>query len=304
MSEKNHKNHLYTKWLNKKLSDEELATFKKSSDFPILNQIINETDTWSLPKPKTSYKDLKVKIEKQSKKGKVIHFSSFIRIAASIILMVSVGYFTNYRFFDTTEYNTLAEETKKITLPDGSSIILNSSSTLSFNNYNWNENRIVEINGQAYFDIQKNKGEFKVNFSSGSVNVLGTQFDVLNYNKHTSINCYEGKISSTINKQNFLLTASMGVKSDGNNTQKTTVINTFPTWTTDFTSFDKTPLKEVLTSLSLKYGINYILDTKTEYNKAFTGQFINNDLDTALEMVLTPMSLHYSISGDIVHITE
>ncbi|MGB0974222.1 MAG: FecR family protein [Flavobacteriaceae bacterium] len=299
-----HKN-LYHKLLDDTLTEKELDLLKQSGDLPILERIISETDTWSLPKPKKSYQDLKSTLPKQpSKKEKVIRLQSFLRIAASVILFLGVAYVAHYRFFDATEYYTLAQETKSVVLPDGSRVTLNSNSSIRFNNYNWEENRRVEVIGQAYFDVEKNKGTFKVDFLNGFIQVLGTQFDVFSHKNFTTINCYEGKIATSVNNSEFTLTAHKGVKFDGKMTKEITIVDEAPTWISNFTSFNKAPLKEVLSALSMKYGINYILDLDIENKKIFTGQFINDDLDIALEMVLTPLSLSYSKSGEIVHITE
>lgn len=305
MSNQLNNEHLYTKWLNNELSDTELDLLKKSGDLAILEKIINETDSWTLPAPKNSYDALKLKIKEASnKKGKVINLFSYIKVAASIILLFGIGYFTHQRYFDITEYTTLTQETKNIVLPDGSTIILNSNSNLSFNNYNWLENRSVEVNGQAYFYIQKNKGEFKVDFTSGSVQVLGTQFDVFNYAQHTTINCYEGKIKTSLNNSEYILTKNMGIKFNGHTIEAIKVNSTTPTWTTNFTTFNNASLKEVLSTLSLKYGITYEFDKEEHANKMFTGQFVNNDLELALEMVFTPLSLNYNKSDSVIYISK
>lgn len=304
MSDQSKNENLYLKWLDNTLSDKELDVLKKSEDFTVFDQIINETDSWSLPEPKNSYHDFQRKIKKQApKKGKIVRLFSFIKVAASILLLIGTTYFMQYRFFDTTQYSSLNQEIKNIVLPDGSKVILNSNSTLEFNNYNWNKNRAVAIEGQAYFDIQKNKGDFKVTFKNGTVKVLGTQFDVFSHQKFTAVNCYEGKIQTAINKSEYTLTANMGIKSNGNTIEETIVKNTTPTWISNFTSFNNVPLQEVLNSLSLKYGITYQFENKESIQKVFTGKFVNNDLDLALEMVLSPLSLNYSKTSSVIYIT-
>ena len=305
MSNQSTNKDLYTKWLNNELSDTELEVLKATGDLAVMEKIMSVSDSWSLPKPKKSYQDLKTTISNQTnKKSKVISMYSFLRIAASIVLFLGISYFTHHRFFDTTEFQTLAQETKNITLPDGSKVILNSNSSLSFNNYNWTENRVLKVNGQAYFDVQKNKGTFNVNFENGSIEVLGTQFDILNHHKISSVNCYEGKIATTLNKKEFTLTANMGVKTNGITIEEFTVNNTGPTWASNFTNFNNASLEEVLANLSLKYGVIYEFDKGINLNKSFTGQFVNNDLKLALEMVLTPMSLKFNQTDSIVYIIK
>ncbi|MEP1486875.1 MAG: FecR family protein [Algibacter sp.] len=305
MSNNSSNENLYLKWLNGELSDKELDAIKKDEDFNVVEKIISETASWSLPETKKTYQDLKTEIEKQpQKKGKVVRLFSFMNIAASLLLFIGVAYFIQYRFFDITTYYYYNEEVKNITLPDGSTVILNSNSHLSFNNYNWHENRAVKIEGQVYFDIQKDKGKFDVSFNNGTVQVLGTQFDVFSHQEFTTINCYEGKIKANLKKAQYTLTANTGVKFDGKTIKETTFNNNAPTWISNFTSFDSAPLKEVLISLSLKYGIDYKIDNEEVTSKIFTGKYVNNDLNLALEMILSPLSLNYTIKDSIVHISK
>ncbi len=64
-------------------------------------------------------------------------------------------------------------------LPDGSKVWLNSNTTLTFPK---NFDRVVLIEGEAYFDIQKAKTPFKVQTNSELIEVLGTTFNLKAYN--------------------------------------------------------------------------------------------------------------------------
>lgn len=220
------------------------------------------------------------------------------------MLLVGATYFIQHRFFDTTTYYSQNGEVKTLTLPDGSFVRLNSNSSIHFNNYHWQTNRAVEIKGQAFFDIQKNKGKFDVVFDSGTIQVLGTKFDVFSHKEFTTIQCYEGKIKANINKSEHILTANMGVKFNGVTTQKTTFKNNIPNWNSNFTKFKNVSLKEVLTSLNLKYDVGYKVDNEQFFDKKFTGKYANNDLNLALEMILSPLSLTYNIKDSTIYISK
>lgn len=78
-------------------------------------------------------------------------------------------------------YQTKAGERKKVTLPDGSTVWLNSKSTLKLDE-NFNEsNRLVSLQGEGYFDVKHSKKPFKVQTSEFEINVLGTAFNVKAY---------------------------------------------------------------------------------------------------------------------------
>jgi len=70
----------------------------------------------------------------------------------------------------------------QINLPDGSKVWLNSASTLRFPALFSGNTREVELNGEAYFDVAKNKNKpFKVITKDQIVEVLGTQFNINSY---------------------------------------------------------------------------------------------------------------------------
>ncbi|PMV74965.1 FecR family protein, partial [Pseudomonas sp. GW101-1A09] len=71
-----------------------------------------------------------------------------------------------------------------ITLPDGTKVWLNAATTLKYPSRFTSNERKVEIDGEAYFEVTKNEQQpFKVVLSDSSVvTVLGTHFNVMSYN--------------------------------------------------------------------------------------------------------------------------
>jgi len=71
---------------------------------------------------------------------------------------------------------------RQVILADGSKILLNSASTLKYPaSFNTSE-RVVELSGEAFFDVAGDAGKpFKVMIKGAEVEVLGTRFDVMAY---------------------------------------------------------------------------------------------------------------------------
>lgn len=71
----------------------------------------------------------------------------------------------------------------QITLPDGTKVWLNSASSLRYPIAFQEKERVVELNGQGYFEIAQNAAQpFKVKVNGGTeVQVLGTHFDIMAY---------------------------------------------------------------------------------------------------------------------------
>lgn len=115
----------------------------------------------------------------------------YYRVAAILLipLMIAGGiatynYFHPYSGNSETGYaeihSTLGSRVS-FNLPDGSRGWLNSGSTLKYS-MNFRDNRLVELEGEAYFDVVKSKVQpFYVKTSDIQIKVLGTRFNVKSY---------------------------------------------------------------------------------------------------------------------------
>lgn len=76
----------------------------------------------------------------------------------------------------------------QLKLPDGTVVWLNSASSLRFPTQFSGKERSVELDGEAYFEVAKNKEmPFKVHVRDMEVRVLGTHFNVMAYDDEESI---------------------------------------------------------------------------------------------------------------------
>lgn len=80
------------------------------------------------------------------------------------------------------EINTPAGAKSKVTLPDGSEIWLNASSSIKYSNRFGKKQREVFLTGEAFFDVVKNKSKiFVVQASELRIKAYGTSFNVKSY---------------------------------------------------------------------------------------------------------------------------
>jgi ferric-dicitrate binding protein FerR (iron transport regulator) len=88
-------------------------------------------------------------------------------------------------------FNTLATPKGgqfRLILPDGSTVWLNAASSLRFPTAFTGRERVVELSGEAYFEIARNeKMPFRVKVKDMAVQVLGTHFNVMAYDDEASI---------------------------------------------------------------------------------------------------------------------
>ena len=136
--------------------------------------------------------EAKIQTKKETPKRKVRYLKQ-LSIAASIVLLVSIGYnFINFNSKIT--HKTNYGEVLKIKLQDGSDVTLNSNSSLS---YYKNESRKVWLTGEAFFQVDKKiatNAKFWVITNDLSVEVYGTSFNVNTKKEKTDVFLEEGNI--------------------------------------------------------------------------------------------------------------
>lgn len=155
----------------------------------------------------------------------------------------------------------------QLVLADGSKVWLNSASRLKFPVQFTGSSREVEVSGEAYFEIAKDKSRpFKVHFNQSTVEVLGTHFNVNAYDNDDiqAITLLEGsvKISNTLNEvkikpgQQARLTDASRINVKEVDTEEAVA------WKNGYFMFADEDIKSILKKLSRWYGFS------TEYQGA------------------------------------
>ena len=168
------------------LTTEEQAEFESSPEFLEYQQIVQGMDRFKAPNFNTTSLKSKVlaKIDERSK-SKVFRLRPLyyiVGMAASIVLIIGI-------FFNEVSYSTSFGEQFTVTLPDGSIVELNAATTLAHKRFFWKNNKTVNLKGEAFFKVEKGEG-FKVETESGTVSVLGTEFNVRTRTANFSLTCY------------------------------------------------------------------------------------------------------------------
>ena len=78
-------------------------------------------------------------------------------------------------------------------LPDASEVEINAESSLAYSVKGWDQDRLVSLDGEAYFRVKKGK-KFTVKTSLGEVEVLGTSFNVYNRGEDFRVSCLTGSV--------------------------------------------------------------------------------------------------------------
>lgn len=131
-----------------------------------------------------------------------INFQPYLKYAAIVVLALALpfSYYLGSRKVAQSSVTTIScafGDKSSIVLPDSSRVWLNSGSTLTFNSDFRNGGRKVELKGEAFFTVAKDKNHpFRVKTSDLEIQVLGTEFNVKAYPDENSISAtlVEGSI--------------------------------------------------------------------------------------------------------------
>jgi ferric-dicitrate binding protein FerR (iron transport regulator) len=238
------------------------------------------------------------------------------RIAA--VFIISFGIFGLYKIFNSKpEIQTLAslENTLIDTLSDGSIISLNKNSKLSFPDEFEGEQRIVNLEGEAFFEIAHNEEQpFIIDANGGFIQVVGTQFNVKADSNEKLIQVYvEGGIVKLYNilpnssdTISVLLTKGEKGIIDKNTgkpekLQKSEESSNDLFWKYKVLNFNSTKLDDAVKTLEKIFDVKFEISENAK-NLPLTATFEGDSLNQILEVIKLTFNLKISENNKIYRI--
>jgi len=285
---------LLDKWLNGTLSASEMEAMKEDPVFLEYLKIDSFVKDLDLPSQEASegLSHLKQKLVSEQK-PKVIKLGLWLKVAAAAIVIFTVGYFYNGSL--SQNFHTELAQTQTLQLPDDSQVILNEDSHLRFKTANWNENRSLSLEGEAYFEVTKG-AVFDVNTAHGMVTVLGTKFNVNDRKDSFEIVCYEGSVGVKFKDTYVKLSPGDKAVLRKDKLVSEKKYTTKPGWIHDESTFKNIAIGLVMEELKSVYSIN-LITKNIDVDLRYTGSFTNLDLEAALETITLPLGLEYAIEN-------
>ncbi|MTE27840.1 FecR family protein [Winogradskyella ouciana] len=289
------------KWFNGEISTEEIKAMYPNEDFSTLDKAAFYAKQFEVPQidAEKALADFKTRsFKKDEPKVIPLNYKTLLRVAAVLVLMLTSSYFL---FFNATKsYSTDIAETTTFNLPDDSEVILNAKSQLSYNKKDWKAERTLTLDGEAFFKVTKGE-KFTVNTDVGSIQVLGTQFNVKERANYFEVKCYEGSVSVSYKGTSSVLKPGKSVRvvnGEISSVEDFTAQN--PAWLNKESSFANVPLWQVIDELQLQYDMKITVAKGVNTSELFSGSFTHNDKNVALQAVTIPLKLSYKINGSEV----
>lgn len=240
----------------------------------------------------------------------------FLRYAAAIIaavLLIGGGLFAYLHQSVETITVAAMNEVKKVVLPDNSTVWLNKGATISYADNFEGDERKVNLQGEALFQVTKNAEKpFIVSSDGASAKVLGTTFNFKNQGAEGKevISLIEGKLEVTgLNGEGKVILlpnqkATVSKDSKTITTEKSYALAD-AVWRDDMIPFSNMQIKEIAHILEQLYDYKIIVDSKLDNKKTYTGVIKRyKDIRNVLDGLSYTISFHYTINNKEITLSE
>ena len=293
---------LLHKWVNNSISEKELEIFKARPEYDSLVKLYEQTENLSAPEIDTeamlesilSTDKKQVPVSSDINKEKISTFPLWAKlaIAASVLLLAATFLFkNNTSLIENNGQTELAE-----ILPGGSKVIIYENSNISYIENDWDKQRIVNLEGKAFFDVLKGKA-FIVKSSKGKVEVLGTKFLVDNQASSFEVLCTEGKVkvSSQLSEAKATLSKndSFSIYDKGGSILRQASV----------TKCNKVDVGQTLKELETLYQVNFV-KSGIDMDQKLTSAFKNNNLENSIQTICLALNLDYKIDDNTITLSN
>lgn len=244
---------------------------------------VDETAAWQRFKARVEKGQAPVR-EMRRSIGWVRIAALFIVIAGTALLLYVINHETPIKNMSViTTQKTLID-----TLSDGSVVTLNKNSSLSYPNRFNGTQRVVELNGEAFFTITPNKTKpFLIKVNDVTVKVVGTSFNIRSHNGTTEV-IVETGIVEVIRKNSVLQIRPKEkavVQKDSAMYKTSETEKLYNYYRTREFVCDNTPLWKLVSVLNEAYDANIVIGREALRSMPLTTTFNNESLDRILEII-------------------
>lgn len=250
-----------------------------------------------------AYEKIKTKLKNEADIKTSDRSKPFLKIAASIALLISVAG-TLYYLFSHSTGSTIVYESgtskQEIKLNDGSNVLLSAQSSLCENKNYGKNNRILQLKGTAYFSVVHDTNmPFIVDVGDVYIKDVGTKFtiDAAPTRDTVFVNVEEGVVllfdSIGSSLEIHASEKALYIKS-----QKRIVAQSKLNIENQHLIFSHTRLVDVINKLNSVYKTKITLGNPILNNCLITTQFNNENLETVLAILAETLELSYEKTSE------
>ena len=248
--------------------------------------------------------------------AKIVQMSSmrrFLRVAAMLVLTVGLGWFVKNQLAEETfavaqVYEVPKGNMETITLSDGSMVYLNSDSKLSvYESFNA-ENRLLNLEGEAYFEVAKNKKlPFVIQTGNVTTEVTGTAFNLKSYGSDGQIQLTvtEGSVDFKTDRQLVSVVANVAAtytKSDNEISKADFDSEKALAWRSGRLVIENMTMTESLAALERRFDIEFINNTKVNSFRLIVQK--DDSIESVLESLKTILSVDIQRDDSVITLSD
>lgn len=227
-----------------------------------------------------------------------------LKIAASVLLLLGSFYvYDNYRMARLSQtfqcVSVPAGNRTNIQLPDGTNVWLNANTSLRYPMAFSNTNREIQLDGEAYFEVAKDKKPFIVKTDKYDVEVLGTVFNVEAYRSKPQFrtSLYEGKVKLYNSRQPKAVFLSPGQTAElvGKVLQvaPTKEVNSYR-WKDGLIYIEDKSFDAIMTLFEKFYDVRIVINNQAVRDLGYRGKLrISDGVDHALRVLQNDFPFKY-----------
>jgi len=230
---------------------------------------------------------------------------SFV-VVGTILIVMSVVWL---RSSSLKIYETAKGQHSTITLQDSTEVILNYMSELKVNRSPFEKARHVTLKGEALFQVRRNGSPFIITTDIGTIQVLGTQFNVRVRDDKMEVAVLSGSVKVSVNKggmdSSIILTKGQIIVCDRNHYPEVPGLlpfSDYPGWTRGKIMFYRTNLLSVCKEMELQFDVVVRIKTPELHNVTITGIVNGQSVEAALTTLtqLTGNTYRYEDGGYVI----
>ncbi|CAG5000309.1 hypothetical protein DYBT9275_02437 [Dyadobacter sp. CECT 9275] len=218
---------------------------------------------------------------------------------------------------DYVEIQNVSDHSKIVSLEDGSFVTLTGDSRLKYPKHFDKKVRQVELEGEAFFNIQKDSSRpFFVYTGELVTQVLGTSFNVKSYkdSKTIEVNVVTGRVSvyentqkAPHNRNGVILRPNQKITFDKESKKLVPGLVEEPVMQNTQDKkleliFEDAPLSEVLSVIQKAYGVEIVVEKPSLNDCIFLGDLTGLPLHTQLRLICKSVNASYELRGTVFFI--
>jgi len=195
----------------------------------------------------------------------------------------------------------------QVILPDGTQVMLNAASSLTYPVVFGGGDRLVKLTGEAYFEVAKDKlHPFKVNSGTQTVTVLGTHFNINAYSDEALVKTtlLEGSVAVTsgTNETKIIPGQQALLAADGQLSKKTVDPDKEVAWKNGLFSFDGDDVKTIMRQIARWYNVDISYSGALPDEK-FYGEITRSSKLADVLRIMEINNVHFDIDGRHLTVT-